>query len=337
MPTTASATDVFLTLDAGGTSTRALVHDREGNCLGYGIGAGGNPTAHGVAAAADAIAGAARSALDSAGALPAQVGTVLAAMAGSASGLTGMGAGLHQLGVAAPMRVAGDLEALFCSGTERADGAALVAGTGAAAIAVRAGQVVQRVDGRGWLMGDVGSGFWIARRVLRAAAADLDGYGPPTAMTASLLAAVDVPAPERAADRELSMGLLVDRVYRIGAPGVARFATIAFAHPGDAEATRIVEQAARGLATAIAALHERPQGTPVVMGGSVLYHQAALRDRVVELVEDHDLAEVILSADGMPGAVVMALRSAGVEVGADLHRHIRDGVSAVQHSAAGTT
>lgn len=74
-------------------------------------------------------------------------------------------------------------------------GILLLAGSGAACVRYSEGREVSRVDGMGWLLGDVGSGIWLGRRALEAAAADLDGRGPATALTARVLGALGIDPP----------------------------------------------------------------------------------------------------------------------------------------------
>src|SRR4051794_18047985 len=125
-----------LALDAGGTSTRALLVDATGACRGYGQGGSGNPVSSGPEAAAAALAGAGLAALASAHAAPGDVDVVLLAVAGA-------GAPTHRdelvrrladAGLTGRTVFASDLLATYCSGTHLADGYALIAGTGAAAI-----------------------------------------------------------------------------------------------------------------------------------------------------------------------------------------------------------
>src|SRR5215207_3736387 len=61
--TTRSKRDpMFIAVDAGGTSTRAVTVDGTGNILGYGRSAGGNPTSAGIGAAVSSIRAAVESA-----------------------------------------------------------------------------------------------------------------------------------------------------------------------------------------------------------------------------------------------------------------------------------
>lgn len=322
---------LFLTVDAGGTSTRALVHDPDGTCSGYAVAGGGNPTASGVESVAKAIRSAAESALRQAAVEPAEVGHALAAMAGSATGLTGVERGLQQLGITAPLHLGSDLEAMFFSGTAELNGAALVSGTGAAAIVVRGGVTTARSDGRGWLLGDVGSGYWIARRVARAVTADLDGRGPRTALTEALLAAADV-VGDRSAGKDVLLDQLVTTLYAIPTPGIARFAPLAFEQAGTDEVARtIVEGAGEGLADTVTALAGPDRTAPLIIGGSVLFHQTALRARVTELLRDRGwTGPVAAMADGTLGAVSMNLRSAGVTVDTALHEYAGKSLSAIR-------
>lgn len=323
--------NLFLTVDAGGTSTRALVHDAEGNCSGYAVAGGGNPTASGVEAVANTMRSAAGDALDQAGAGPEQVGHALAAMAGSAIGLTGVERGLQQLGVTAPLHLGSDLEAMFFAGTARLSGTALVSGTGAAAIVVRDGVTTARSDGRGWLLGDDGSGYWIAHRLVRAATADLDGRGPRTALTDALLPAAGVTG-DRSTDKDVLLDQLVTNLYAIPTPGIARFAPLAFEQaPHDAIARSIIEDAAAALADTVTALAAPDRDAPLIVGGSVLFHQEGLRNRVTELLREHGwTGPVEPMADGTLGAVSMNLRSAGVTVDDELHAHARNSLNAIR-------
>ncbi|MFJ3876837.1 N-acetylglucosamine kinase [Streptomyces sp. NPDC090077] len=69
------------------------------------------------------------------------------------------------------------------------DGLVLVAGTGAAAVRIRGHRLAAAADGCGWLTGDDGSGFWIAREAVRRALRALDGRGPDTVLLPRLAAA----------------------------------------------------------------------------------------------------------------------------------------------------
>lgn len=315
--------DLFLTLDAGGTSTRAVVHDAAGTCLGHATGSGGNPTASGVAAASATMRSTTAEALERAGARPTQVGHALAAMAGSTVRLAGVDDGLRDLGLPVPLRLGSDLEAMFFSGTAALDGAALVSGTGAAAIVVTGGATTARSDGRGWLLGDVGSGYWIARRVVRAVTADLDHRGPRTALTEALLSSVGVTG-DRAGDKDALLDRLVSLLYAIPTPGIARFAPLVFeVADTDPVAGEIVDAAAEGLADTVRALWSADPSAPLVIGGSVLFHQAGLRAAVTELLRHSDWTGPVSAVpDGTVGAMSMNLRGAGVEVDESAHARI---------------
>jgi len=325
---------LFLTLDAGGTSTRAVVHDATGTCLGYAVGSGGNPTASGVAPVAATMRSTTEQALQRAGAQPAQVCHALAAMAGSTVRLAGVDAGLRDLGVPVPLHLGSDLEAMFFSGTAALDGAALVSGTGAAAIVVAGGVTTGRSDGRGWLLGDVGSGYWIARRVVRAATADLDHRGPRTALTDALLSAAGVTG-DRTSDKDALLDQLVSLLYAIPSPGIARFAPLAFdLADTDLIAGDIVEAAAEGLADTVLALGCADASSPLIVGGSVLYHQSGLRSTVTELLRDSDwTGPVHAVSDGTAGAICMNLRRAGVAVDVPTHARIIASLQQVRTNA----
>lgn len=326
----------LLAVDAGGTSTRAVVVGVDGTCLGYAAGGAGNPISSGSAHVAQQVAAAAATALAraaDAGAPAGPVeGPVLLAMAGSRAELATdwIAPALTAVGVTGAIRIESDLLATFCAGAWEADGYALVAGTGSAAIRVRSGRQDGVGDGLGWLLGDAGSGFWIGRRVVRAVAAELDGRGPATRLTPLLLSALGIAEPETddatapRRGRSASLRRLVDAVYERRPIDLAGFAPLAIEAGDDEVAARIREDARSALRTALAAVHDDAVRGPLVCGGGVL---GALG------MPGHGLAgvtEVRSVTDGAVGAVVLALRADGVAVDAAVFERVRGSLAALR-------
>src|SRR5215218_725960 len=185
---------MFLAVDAGGTSTRAVVLDPSGRAYGYGRTSGGNPTAAGIGPAVNAIGLAAEQALASFTGFRRPSAAVIA-MAGEKTPafkeqilrrLTALG--LDQV------VLDHDLLGIFHSGTAARDGYALIAGTGTVAARIRGGRLERVVGGKGWLLGDAGGGFWIGHAVARAVVASLDGQEQETALTDLVLEAMEIAA-----------------------------------------------------------------------------------------------------------------------------------------------
>ena len=76
-------------------------------------------------------------------------------------------------------RLVSDLAVAFSSATPAPEGYVLVAGTGAVAGRLVAGELLERRDGWGWLLGDEGSGFWLGREAVRATLARLQSGTKP--------------------------------------------------------------------------------------------------------------------------------------------------------------
>jgi glucosamine kinase len=310
----------FVAIDAGGSSTRAVVVDAAGQCLGLGTAGSGNPVSSGQESVVLALGAAVRQAIASAGVSPASIVGASVAMAGSRSVRSTDGpehpsitAALSAAGVAAPFVVESDLLAMFCAGTSDVDGHALVAGTGAAAIRVRDGEVAATADGTGWLLGDEGSGFWIGHHVVRAVVADLDDRGPATAMTPLVLAQLGV--EHTVASRRTSLSRLTEIVYEMRPVRLARLAPVAFAASDDDVATGIIGRAAQALTHTLGSVLDEDVDGPLVLGGSVLLHQATITSAVETSFRSRGGGgPVVRVADGVAGAAVLALRSRGVTV-----------------------
>jgi glucosamine kinase len=321
----------LLALDAGGTSTRAVVLTPAGDVLGYGRGPSGNPTAAGIEPAADAVGAAAGVALTAVGS--AEVAVVAMAGEQSEAFRAQVTARLAAYGVQRVV-LEHDLLALFCSGTPAPDGYALIAGTGTVAARVAGGGLAAVVGGRGWLLGDAGGGFWIGRRVARAVIAALDSQTGPTALTPLVLAALGIDTrssdPDSPAGRVAAIRQAVSAVYARRPVALAELAPLAFAAAaaGDPTARAIVVAASQALADLLDAVRVPELAGPVVVGGSVVVRGIldAPEALASDLVPPAGRTAVISVPDGLVGAAVLALRHTGHAVDVATFERLRAGV-----------
>jgi glucosamine kinase len=317
-----------LAVDAGGTSTRAVVLSPDGQCLGYSVAGSGNPTAVGPEKAAASVAESVTQAMRRAEVASARIRLLVLAMAGAgtASVAAEIGRRLAGIGLDAPQIFESDLLATYFSGTDLPDGYAVIAGSGAGAIRVEDGRQVAVADALGWLLGDEGSGFWIGQRVVRAVLADLDGRRRSTALTPLLLACLGVPAPTDAGDRRPIMALV--RALYAGPPvRLADHARLAFEAHGDETADRILDDAAAALARTLDAVRSPSVSGPVVLGGGILGRR---RQVAVRLAAASGAEEVHAVADGAVGVCVLTLRLAGTAVDAALFRQLTTALTALR-------
>ncbi|HKH55218.1 MAG TPA: BadF/BadG/BcrA/BcrD ATPase family protein [Propionibacteriaceae bacterium] len=323
---------MFLALDAGGTSSRAVVLDASGRAYGYGRAGSGNPTATGIRDAVNAIGVAAEQAL--AGATgPRRPASALVAMAGEKTPKFRQQVSdrLAALGVRRVV-LEHDLLGIFHSGTAALDGYALIAGTGTVAARIRGGRLDRVVGGRGWLLGDAGGGFWIGHAVARAAVASLDGQGQDTALTRLFLEAMRIAADTTTvAGRAEAVRQLVSVLYARPPISLAEFAPLAFAAHEDQLARSILVGASAALADLLSAVRTPDVPGPVVVGGSIIVHgmmaaPPSLQAELVPPIRDNPMIPV---SDGLVGAAVLVLRHAGREVGEGLLQTIQAEVARV--------
>lgn len=321
---------IVIATDSGGTSTRSVVLRGDGTCLGFGRSGSGNPISAGLGPAARSAADSARTALAAAGVEPREVDTWLMAMAGSVAerDLGAFSEPMRELGVAAPLRYRGDALALFFSGTWEPDGYALIVGTGAVAVRIEAGEVAAVSDGLGWLLGDVGSGFWLGHQVALAALAGPEGRGPQTLLTGLMMAELGIePHLARGPDGRIELAARTAELIYQGRPvELARFARLAFQATGDAVAEQIVDNAAAALARTLGSVWEPGVAGPVVLGGGVLAANPGFAGRIVAAQPAGVPPRVRLVVDGLPGAALLALAATGRPAGEHAFRRIAQGM-----------
>lgn len=327
----------ILAIDAGGTTTRAVIVEQSGRCLGFGISGGGNPISAGFDSALASLEAATEMALEASRPGSETLSSALIAMAGASDRMPRerIADRLEALGLRGTVEIESDLLAMFHSGTVSSHGYALVAGTGTVAARIADDQLETVSDGAGWLLGDAGSGYWLGHHVARAVVAALDGRAPETALTDLLLTSLQLTVtPERSFGRPLVLLQLMHALYAMRPIELARFAPLAFQARDDHVANGILAEAASELASTLASVRDaRSDGPaildgPVVLGGSIL-GSAILADTtpfaacLKTALAD---AELIPVRDGVVGAAVLGLTRAGVHVDTEVFQRIGQSV-----------
>ena len=169
MPPNESIPSLGLGLDAGGTATRWALADAAGRVLAQGAAAGFSGLQMADAAGQRAIEAVLRGIAQQAAAH----GRVAAACAGvtgfdgdQAGPLAGLVAGVLSV-PAGRVQLYNDIELACRAAFKPGEGILVYAGTGSVAAFIDAQGVSHRAGGRGGLIDDGGSGYWIAREALR--------------------------------------------------------------------------------------------------------------------------------------------------------------------------
>ena len=307
---------VLLAIDVGGSTSRAYLVDDAGRCLGHGRNLGGNPASNTPEQAASAIISAVEEAVAGSGLAAPRIGVALIALAGPRAHVAEarLEEAFRRLGLVGPIVLTGDLNALLASVTASADGYCIVAGTGAGAVRIRAGEIERIVDAAGWLLGDLGSGYWLGHRAAMAVAAELDGRGESTALTPAILDALAIQrADARSPDsRPLDLRRLIDAVYARRPIELARFAPLVIANRSDPVAARLLAEAERHLVGDFEMIFDPLMPGPVVLGGGIVAHLTGLPGAIGDILRGAGHApDIRLAGDGSVGAVVLALRAIG--------------------------
>jgi N-acetylglucosamine kinase-like BadF-type ATPase len=287
---------IGLGLDGGGSATRWALADASGAVLARGEG----PAVSGLLFGAEARAAFAAAAGTIAAALPVRPGRVLAGITGLAPGTEAAEAalGLAQAAVAIDDDIHIAFRATFAPGT----GHVVYAGTGSIGLHLAAEGSAIRVGGRGMLIDDAGSAFWIGRtaldRVWRARDAD-PGF------TSPLAAALDGAIGGAGWDRHRQY------VYGGGRNAVAQLAR-AIATAPDAEP--IFRQAGAELGRLARALAARAGPRPVALIGRAAGLHPAIAEGVRAVVPGMRVA--LASPDAALAAARLAAGAVAVHASA---------------------
>lgn len=306
--------NLVLGIDGGGTKTSAWIgwcrSDGEVTVVGRGSAGGSNPQAVGLPQALESLGLAVEAARREAGADPGPLAAAVLGLAGAdrSEVREPILRWAEERGIAKHVCVEHDALPVLAAGSAEAWGVALISGTGSFAFARNRQGRTARTGGWGFLLGDEGSGYAIARDGLRAAFLAWDGRGPATRLLDDLLARWQYAHPTD----------LVPALYRLAsAPAaVAALAPWVFeaAAANDAVARSIVVRAGADLGAMVAAVAARvgfgDGPFPLAIAGGVLLAHAPLAETLLANLTSRGLqaSPVVPVPHPVAGAVRLAAR-----------------------------
>jgi N-acetylglucosamine kinase-like BadF-type ATPase len=257
--------EYFLGVDGGQSSTTAVIGDETGRVLGVGYGGPCNHVgaAEGRAKLAGAVQSSLRGACAQAG-LGAESVRFTSACLGFSGGAADKESILKEILRSDRTLVTDDALIALAGATAGEPGLVVIAGTGSIAFGRNSTGRTARAGGWGYLFGDEGGAFWIARQALRAALRWEEGWGVPTALRAILLNfMISRNVPVR------NINDLLHRCYtaEFPRPRVASLSILVnqAAEGGDPVALEILNAAARELALLALAVRGQLFGTGEAM------------------------------------------------------------------------
>ena len=302
---------LYLGVDGGKSSTKAVIGDAGGRVLGTGIGGPCNHVgeAEGRERLARAVTGSVALACKQAGIEPSQV-QFEAACFGMSGGPADKQAILAEILRAKKLIVTHDMLIALSGATGGDPGVAVNAGTGSFAFGRNPSGETARAGGWGFVFGDEGSGFDIARQALRAALRFEEGWGPQTALHAALLTAANT----------ANANDLLHEWYTLAWPRqrVAALAKLVdeVAAAGDPVAREILSNAAQQLASLAVSARRRlfaPGEAVLICHIGGVFRSRLLLERYRQLVELEDGVRCAAPRySPAAGALIEAYRASGL-------------------------
>lgn len=305
----------ILGIDAGGSSTEALLVDETGRVLGRGAGGPSNFRGVGLGRALQELSRTALKALEAAGITGALPSVACLGLAGvnREEDRRSVGEAIEALALGEEVVLENDLAVTLAGAIPEGWGVAVHSGTGSIVYGRdRAGRVV-RADGWGHLLGDEASGYALGRECLRAVMRGYDGRGPATGLMALLLSHLRLDSPTDLIPVTYEIFRTPDQVAGL-APLVFRAA-----QEGDDVAEEVLGRAEVALLEAFRAVVDglgwRDQPFPAVLTGGVLRanqeFRRGLAAKMRKIARVCDIVESRLSPAA--GAVLLAARRLGLD------------------------
>jgi N-acetylglucosamine kinase-like BadF-type ATPase len=303
--------EYFLGVDGGQSSTVAAIGDGHGRIVGWATAGPCNHVAADVARAkfVRVMSACVSHAAKNAGICLNEI-RFRAACLGMSGGPEDKASLLGEVIRADHMIVTHDARIALAGAMSGAAGTIVIAGTGSIAYGENEQGESARAGGWGYVFGDEGGGFDIARQALRAILREHEAWGPRTALTPALLEAVEAKDANDALHRFYTPEWPRSRVA-----GLARIVN-RVAEEGDPVAVGVLNGAAQNLASLAVSVQrqlwaEDVESRVAWVGG--VFGSEILRERFRALVEMDENARVAAPLHSPAvGALLLAWRSAGV-------------------------
>lgn len=319
---------VYAGIDGGGTHTRVVLASDDGEVLGIGTAGSSNYDDVGVSVARRNIDIAMVNAWQQFGSKPRPCETVFMGMAGVVSeedrGTIRRIAEALRLASFDRIVVDHDIRIALAGGLAGRPGIAVIVGTGSSCYGRTADGRSWRAGGWGPLLDDLGSAYNLGLQAMMAVTRAADGRGEPTALTDTVLAALELEDVER----------IMRRVYHEGLSrlDIARLAPLVTdaAAAGDRVAEAIIAQGVRELAAMVKAVAQQlgflsgpveVAATGGLVESSILF-RASLNTAIRRHISSAQLVQPIVPP--VLGAVLLALEAAEVALKPELVDRLRD-------------
>jgi len=319
-----------LGVDAGGTRTTCLLASELGDILAKGVAGPANLHTVGVTQTQRAIQASIGQAMSRTGIRHVDVAYLGVAGVDRTPERKTVLTIVKKLGVAKRFHVDNDALIALAGGTVCRPGVVVISGTGSIAFGINSRGQRARSGGWGPVLGDEGSGYDIGRRALVAVMRSGDGRGPQTSLAHRVLRHLRLDRPEQ----------LIGYVYgdTMGVPRIAELASIVLdeSKRGDPVSRRIVEDAARELTEAALSVTKklRLEKGPVdiVVCGGAFEHCDVLHNLVKTTLQKALPRAMLVRRrfDPAVGAVLLGLKSLGVELRDNLLTRLRGSLIAVE-------
>lgn len=300
---------LFLGVDGGQSSTRAVIGDAGGKVLGRGRAGPCNHASksEGRSKLKTAVSAVIADALEKA-CLPGST-AFEAACFGMSGGPADKQDLIAEIVRADAVSVFDDAEVALAGAVQGGSGAIVIAGTGSIALARDTAGTTFRCGGWGYLFGDEGGAFSIVRNAVRVALAAEEGWGDQTDLVDLFVGVTGTDSVNDAMHCLYGPGWPRDRIARL-APDIDTAA-----EAGDRCAAQVLEAAGRalgGLAVTVTGMLDLPRAQiPVHPSGGAFRSRRVLGSFKARCEEQHCRVETP-AHDGAMGALLLAYRMGGV-------------------------
>lgn len=299
--------DLFCGIDGGGTTTKVVVCNRDGEVVSSFLTGTINHYGAGIVKVRENFHVIAAHLLDYFGCLPGNIFIGNSALSNKVSQEVIQDLTAGAFGVA-NIHFHSDVYIALLGFTLGKPGAVLISGTGSMACGIDTNGVYHTAGGWGQVLGDEGSGYHMAQEGMKAALRAHDGMSMPTQLTARLI-------------KYFNLNEISDIIKKIYYPPVEKSVIAAFATEveqaatdGDAVAIKILEQEAEWLYKLALAICQVCKTKTLGFYGSVLNRNDTILEHLKSYLQKHGITLCPPVFSPEVGALIAAFAEAGIPI-----------------------